>query len=144
RQVLLNSASPQILGDAFVAAARDLDVDGHLVMITSGAATSVYEGWSAYGPGKAAVDHWVRTVGAERERRGSRLRVISVAPGTVATAMQAEIRDTPERDFPNVGKFIDLHEAGDLVAPEDAARGIWSLLDRDLDNGSVVDLRDLD
>ncbi|HEX2028638.1 MAG TPA: SDR family NAD(P)-dependent oxidoreductase [Nitriliruptorales bacterium] len=143
-QVLLNSAAPQVLGDAFVAAVRDLDVDSHLIMISSGAASSVYEGWSAYGPGKAAVDHWVRIVGAERARRGSRLRVVSVAPGVIDTRMQAQIRSTPQEEFPAVEKFVDLHEQDDLVAPEDAARGIWSLLDRDLDNGAVVDLRDLD
>jgi benzil reductase ((S)-benzoin forming) len=143
RQVLLNAASPMILGDAFIRAAGAQDVPADLVILTSGAATSIYEGWSAYGPAKAAVDHWVRTVGAERDLRGSRCRVLAVAPGVVATPMQAEIRDTSEHDFPNVERFRTLHADGDLRDPEDAARRIWALLDEDHENGAVLDVRDL-
>lgn len=143
RQVLINSAAPQVLGDAFVRAVADRAVDAWLVMLTSGAATSVYEGWSAYGPAKAAVDHWVRTVGAERDRRGARCRVVAVAPGVVATAMQEEIRSTPEERFPAVARFQDLHARGELRDPEATARDIWRLMDRDPANGAVTDLRDL-
>ncbi len=142
-QVILNSASPQALGEAFVRAVAGLDVEAHLVMLTSGAATSVYPGWSAYCAGKAAVEHWVRTVGAERSQRGDRCRVIAVAPGTVATAMQERIRETDHSDFPSVDKFVEKYEQGELRDPLDAARGIWEVLGRDLDNGAVVDLRDL-
>lgn len=145
RQVLLNSASPQVLGDAFLRAVEgEDDLESHLVMISSGAATSVYEGWSAYGAGKAAVDHWVRIVGAERARRGTRCRVVAVAPGVVATPMQEQIRAMDAEDFPQVDKFVGLHQRGELRTPQDAAQGVWDLFDRDLDNGAVVDLRDLD
>lgn len=143
RNVLLNSAAPQILGDAFLRAAGGTRARCDLVMIGSGAAHSVYEGWSAYCAGKAAVDHWVRTAGAEQARRGGRCRVISVAPGVVATAMQEEIRRTPARDFPDLARFEALHRDGALRDPERVAVEIWSLLDRDLGNGAVVDLRDL-
>lgn len=143
RQVLLNSAAPQILGDAFLRAAGRTEARCHLVMISSGAARSIYEGWSAYGAGKAAVDHWVRIAGAEQERRGGRCRVISVAPGVVATAMQGQIRSMTESHFPQVEKFRGLHRDGELRDPEGVAREIWSLLDRDLENGVVLDLRDL-
>lgn len=143
RQVLLNSAAPQVLGDAFLRAARRTRARAWLLFIGSGAAHSVYEGWTAYGAGKAAVDQWVRTAGAEQERRGGRCRVLSVAPGVVATAMQEEIRRTRSRDFPDVGRFIELHEGGELRAPEAVAPAIWALLERGLDNGAVVDLREL-
>jgi NAD(P)-dependent dehydrogenase (short-subunit alcohol dehydrogenase family) len=142
-QVLLNSAAPQVLGDAFLRAARASAVPCFVVMISSGAARSVYEGWSAYGAGKAALDQWVRTVGAEQERRGGRVRIFSVAPGVVETAMQDRIRATAAGDFPEVERFHELAERGELRAPEDAARDVWSLLERDLPNGAVVDLRDL-
>jgi len=141
--VLLNSAAPQVLGNLFLAAARDLDAERHLVMLTSGAAKSVYPGWSSYGAAKAAVDQWVRNVGAEQEARGG-VRVLSVAPGTVDTGMQAALRQTEEYDFPGRQKFVDLHGAGKLRDPLDVARQMWGLLDRGLDNGSVVDLRELE
>lgn len=140
--VLLNSASPQVLGDAFLRAVGGLDVDRHLVQLTSGAARSVYEGWSHYGAGKAAVDQWVRDVGAEQQRRGG-VRVVSVAPGVVATAMQERIRRTDPRQLPSVQKFVDLHEHGELVPPDDVATRLWSLLDRPVENGAVLDLRNL-
>jgi len=140
--VVLNSTAPQVLGHLFLAAARKVDASRHLVMLTSGAAKSVYPGWSSYGAGKAAIDQWVRDVGAEQDRRGG-VRVISIAPGTVDTGMQAQLRETSEDDFPNRQKFVDAHAEGKLTDPEAAARDIWALLERDMDNGSVVDLREL-
>lgn len=139
RAVLLNSAAPQALGQAFLRASSPLRAERHLVMLSSGAARKPYPGWSAYNAGKAAVEQWVRTVGAE----AGDCRVIAVAPGVVDTAMQADIRSVDEHAFPAVERFRRLRAAGGLTSPEEAARGIWSLLDRPLDSGAVVDLRDL-
>lgn len=145
RNALLNAAAPQVLGHAFLfALAESLFAgDAHLLMVTSGAARTPYPGWSGYCAGKAATDHWVRTVGEEQRQRARGCRVVAVAPGVVATQMQEQIRRTDEMQFPAVQKFRDLHEHGELRDPHDAARGIWSVLDRDLDNGAVVDLRSL-
>ncbi|MCA1690655.1 MAG: SDR family NAD(P)-dependent oxidoreductase [Acidimicrobiales bacterium] len=140
--VVLNSAAPQVLGHLFLKAARDVDAQRHLVMLTSGAAKSVYPGWSSYGAGKAAIDQWVRDVGAEQSERGG-VEVISIAPGTVDTGMQQQLREVSEEDFPKRQKFVDLHEDDKLTDPEEVARDIWSVLDRDVDNGSVIDLREL-
>ncbi|HVF13811.1 MAG TPA: SDR family NAD(P)-dependent oxidoreductase [Acidimicrobiales bacterium] len=142
RNVVLNSASPQVLGQMFVAAARDVAARRQLVMLTSGAAKSVYPGWSSYGAAKASVDQWVRNVGAEQSSRGG-VQVMAIAPGTVDTGMQALLRQTSVEDFPSRQKFVDLHAAGKLSDPDAVAREMWSLLDRNLDNGSVIDLRDL-
>ena len=144
RAVLLNSAAPQVLGRAFLQATAGLACERHLVMLSSGAAKTAYAGWSSYNAGKAAVEHWVRTVGAEQEERaGGGCRVIAVAPGVVDTAMQTEIRATGEQDFPAVGRFHELKTTGALSTPTEAAAGIWSLLDRHLPNGTSVDLRNL-
>jgi benzil reductase ((S)-benzoin forming) len=112
-------------------------------MLTSGAAKTVYPGWSSYGAGKAAIDQWVRDVGAEQAQRGG-VKVLSVAPGTVDTMTQQKLRTTPEEDFPSQGKFVDAHAQGKLTDPQQVASQIWGLLDRDLDNGSVIDLRKLE
>lgn len=142
RNVILNSAAPQMLGHAFLAAARDVEARRQVVMLTSGAASSVYPGWSSYGAGKAAVDQWVRNVGAEQDLRGG-VELFAVTPGTVDTGMQEQIRETAEEDFPQRQKFVDLHQSGELSDPDQVARAIWGLLDRDLENGAVVDLREL-
>jgi benzil reductase ((S)-benzoin forming) len=139
--VLLNSASPQVLGHLFIEAVRDVPARRHLIMLTSGAAKSVYPGWSSYGAAKAGVDQWVRNVGAEQGESG--VQVLAVAPGTVDTEMQSQLRESEEGDFPMRQKFVDLHREGKLSDPEDVARRIWRLLDEQYDNGSVLDLRQI-
>jgi benzil reductase ((S)-benzoin forming) len=139
--VMLNSAAPQVLGDALLRALHDTKHRAELLFIGSGASKSVYEGWSGYCAGKAAVDHWVRVAGAEQARRGNRRRILCVAPGVVATAMQQEIRETPANDFPEVARFHELHDDGVLREPAAVARELWALLDRDLPNGAILDLR---
>lgn len=142
RNVLLNSAAGQVIGHHVLAAVHDLAIPRELVLISSGAARTAYPGWSAYGAGKAAIDQWVRGVGAEQAQRGG-VRVLSVAPGVVATPMQATIRAADPTDFPNVGRFHELYEGGQLIEPVDAATALWSVLDDpEVATGSVVDLRD--
>jgi benzil reductase ((S)-benzoin forming) len=142
RNVLLNSASPQIVGGAFLHAAAAAGITATLVMISSGAAHKVHEGCSSYCAGKAALEHWVRTVGAEQARRGG-CRVLAVRPGVVDTAMQEQIRATAARDFPEVPRFVERHRRGGLRKAEDVAGELWSLLDRALANGTVLDEQDL-
>lgn len=141
--VLLNSACGQVLGHAFIKAVTESEFAGRatLAMISSGAASTPYPGWSSYAAAKAALDHWVRTVGEEQQLRDSRVRVVAVAPGVVATAMQAQIRATDEADFPNVARFHELHDDGALSTPEEAARKVWAVLARDLQTGTVTDIR---
>ena len=143
RQVLLNAAAPLALGNAFLTALHESPFSGgaDLVLLTSGAARSVYPGWSAYGGGKAAVDHWVRTVGAEQAARDGGCRVLAVSPGPVATAMQELIRGTDARAFPEVARFRSLYARGQLLSPADAADGIWQLVVGGVEGGTVTDLR---
>lgn len=143
RNVLLNSAASQVLGHFFLRAVADLDCDQHLVMITSGAARNPFEGESSYCAGKAAIDQWVRVVGREQSHRDPGCRVVAIAPGSVDTAMQDEIRGTGVEDFPESDRFRDLWRDGALSPPETTAKTIWSLLDRDLDNGAVLHIKDL-
>ena len=140
--VILNSASGQVLGHLFLEAVSHRDGIFDVVMISSGAANSAYPGWSSYGAGKAALNHWVRNVGAEQRERGG-VRVSAIAPGVVATGMQSKIRKASERDFPNIERFHDLHEEGKLAEPDDAAVEIWLAIERGMETGSVIDIRDL-
>lgn len=138
--VLLNSAAGQVLGHAFIAAVADLPGTHDLILLTSGAATTPYAGWSAYGAGKAALNQWVRTVGEEQRIRGN-VRVAAIAPGVVATAMQEQIRAVDPRDFPMVERFRRLHTEGDLAAAADVALRFWDAVARGIDQGAVIDLR---
>ena len=143
RNVLLNSAAAQVLGHTFLRVTAHLTCDKHLIIVSSGAAHHPYEGESSYCAGKAAIDQWVRVVGLEQQRHTHPCRVISFAPGAVDTAMQDEIRACDDLAFPHAPRFRDMKLNGALTPPEQAARAIWSLLDRDIDNGSVLHIRDL-
>lgn len=144
RHVLLNAAAPQVLGDGMIRALDASGRTGGLVMALSGAASTVYPGWSAYGAAKAAVEQWVRVVAEEREQRGSSIRVLGVSPGTIETAMQESIRRTPPSDFPKVATFLERDRSGANRSPEWAAQQIWRLMQDGTPGGaSVVDLRRL-
>ncbi|HYN99338.1 MAG TPA: SDR family NAD(P)-dependent oxidoreductase [Actinomycetota bacterium] len=140
--LMLNGVASQVLGQQFVAAASGVPGERTLVMISSGAAQKVYPGWSAYGASKAAMDQWVRIVGAEQRIRGG-VKVFGVAPGVVDTPMQSEVRAADENQFPSLQRFKDLNQNGMLVPPEDVASWIWRLVGEGVDNGSIVDLREL-
>jgi NAD(P)-dependent dehydrogenase (short-subunit alcohol dehydrogenase family) len=143
RNVLLNSAAAQVLGQSFLSALSGRDCEQHLIMVSSGAASRPHEGESSYCAGKAAIDQWVRTVGLEQRRREPGCRVISVSPGSIDTAMQAELRAADSVEVPVSSRFRELEARGQLSKPETVARLIWSLLDRDLESGTVLHVRDL-
>jgi benzil reductase ((S)-benzoin forming) len=143
--VVLNSAAPQVIGHGYLEAMVESGASGCLCLISSGAASTAYPGWSSYCAGKAAVDQWCRTVGAEQEERGGRIRVMSVAPGVVDTDMQTRIRAEPVERFPGVARFHALEKEGRLQDPIQVGRRLWELIDRtDLANGAVLDLRTID
>lgn len=139
--VLLNSAAPQVLGAGFLHLLNERNLEGTLLQISSGAATSPYPGWTSYCAAKAAVDQWTRAAGLEDT---GAVRVLSVAPGVVETDMQAEIRSTSRQRFPGVERFHQLHDEGKLADPDQVGARLWRLMvSDDLESGVVTDLRQL-
>ena len=65
---------------------------GTVITISSGAASNALEGWSAYCASKAAAK--MLTEAADLELRDKGLRIMGLSPGTVATEMQREIKDS--------------------------------------------------
>lgn len=143
RNVMVNSAAPQVLGDAFLRAAEETEARADLVLVGSGAATNPYAGWSSYCASKAATAQWVRSVGMEQEVLGTNNHVWWIAPGVVATPMQAEIRSMDTDRFPKVDRFRQLHDDGYLRDPRIVAAQLWEALDTEHPNGAVLDLRNL-
>ena len=139
--VLLNSAAPQVLGSSVIATATRTRVPTILVQLSSGAGKSPYAGWSSYCASKAAVDMWVRSVGLEQRERGDLVRTLAIAPGVVATAMQAEIRASEGSAFPDVERFQSMHAEGGLSDPDDVGARIWAYtVSGSWENGAVADL----
>lgn len=139
--VALNVAAPLMLTDALIAASPDAH-DRRIAHVSSGAARTPYAGWSVYCATKAALDQHARA--AELDAPAG-CRIVSVAPGVIDTAMQAQIRATPDSDFPNRARFEALQREGALWPPaEAAARFIDHLLSPQFGDEAVVDLRSLD
>lgn len=65
---------------------------GTIINVGSGAATSALEGWSHYCTSKAAVHHLTHCLHKEEAANG--IRALTMSPGTVATDMQVQIRDS--------------------------------------------------
>lgn len=63
---------------------------GTIITVSSGAAHSPLEGWSAYCASKAGAAMLTRA--AHLEEAGNGLRIMGVSPGTVATQMQVKIK----------------------------------------------------
>ena len=104
---------------------------GIIVNISSGAATSILEGWSAYCASKAAVLMLTRAVDKEYREKG--VRCVGLSPGTVATNMQVLIKDS------GVNPVSEL-EWSDHIPPEWAARAVaWLCTEdaREFDGGDV-------
>jgi len=105
-----------------------------LVNVTSGAARTVYEGWSLYGACKAAVDHFTEIVAAEEPG----IACYALAPGQVDTDMQALIRTHDQATFPAVDRFRTIHAQGAWTSPTWVADHILGLLADTFRPGGVV------
>lgn len=87
------------------------DVRGKIINVSSGAASQVVLGWSAYCAAKAGLDQFTRVLAAETESHG--ITVNGAYPGVVDTQMQSEVRHaSAERSY----------QMGQLRPPEEVAR----------------------
>lgn len=134
----LNITAPLLLANATVAHARDRERERvRIVHISSGAARKPYPGWSIYGASKAALDRHAADAAAEG------VRIVSLAPGVVDTAMQAGMRADPA--FPLRDQFAALHADGKLQSASDTAAQILAYCQSDaFAREPIADIRTLD
>ncbi|WP_434779653.1 SDR family NAD(P)-dependent oxidoreductase [Neisseria sp. Ec49-e6-T10] len=123
KSFFLNSVAPILLVNAFVSALGS-DTPAKIVNISSGAATTAYSGWGVYCATKAALNQFSEVVALEHQH----IKIVSLAPGVVDTGMQQKIRYQSEQDFPNVERFITLHEEGQLSRSDVAAQKILNFI----------------
>ncbi len=133
----LNVTAAMVFTGHFLNATRGLTANRRILHISSGAGRNPVGGWGAYCASKAALDMHARVIKTEQGSHGA--RIVSLAPGVVDTAMQAEIRATPAEDFPSLPRFQTLHEQGQLATPQDVASRILTYLERDDFGATDVD-----
>ncbi len=132
--LIVNCVTPTWLMGFFVRYCERVPL--RVVNVSSGAATSPYPGWGAYCASKSALAMTGRVLEQELAEVAPLVkrdvRILSWAPGVVATRMQESLRATSEDRFPRRAKFIALHEEGRLAQPAAPARELADLLESDL------------
>ncbi|KAJ2392752.1 hypothetical protein GGI23_005155 [Coemansia sp. RSA 2559] len=98
---------------------------GCVVNVSSGAASHVYHGWSAYCASKAALNMITESIAVEEPD----VVALAIRPGVVDTDMQGTIRNSGGQAMrPNeYAKFKEFHETGGLLPPEKPAHAIVKL-----------------
>lgn len=115
---------------------------GKVIHISSGAAESPYQGWSAYCSQKAALNMFIRTAAIEIQDRP--VIIFGISPGPFESHMQEVLRQSDIEDFPGRDKFRKLYREKKLGQPDKIAKVIleislksWPEL-----SGRIEDLRD--
>ena len=88
-----------------------------IVNITSGAAQKAYHGWSLYCASKAGLEHFSRCIAMEQSRAGNPVSIVNIDPVLIDTDMQTLIRDSNDKDFPDLPRFIEYKNKNKLIDP---------------------------
>jgi benzil reductase ((S)-benzoin forming) len=133
--VLLNSASGQVLGQAFLSACRRAGVQATVCLCSSPAAANPAPGVSHYGAGKSALQYWVAAVARETEGWA---KVYSVVPFAVDTPMVRKAMSDLPQGHPIGEHLRNSAESGRLATAETTAEQIWGLATDTTTHGAAV------
>ncbi|WP_370261202.1 SDR family oxidoreductase [Limnobacter sp.] len=138
--VQTNVAAPMMLAAALAQLGGHI-TDRRILHVSSGAGRNAYPGWSVYCATKAALDMHAQSV---LEDGQARLRICSLAPGVIDTAMQGQIRQVNKAHFPNKDRFVQLKERGELAQPQATAHKIVAyLLSPKFGSQAIEDIRSM-
>ena len=142
--LIVNLAAPMILAQLFALSTRQIATQRLIVNISSGAAKRAVAGWSAYCAAKAGLEMATRVAALEASTIDPTLSICSLAPGVVDTDMQAMIRGTNKKQFPDVTRFQAMKADGALRDTHSVATEIIALVAGGrLTNGGNFDIREL-
>lgn len=130
RTYFLNAVAPHILSNKFIQSYGETITEKVIVNISSGAASTAYDGWSMYCATKAALEMMSRCMQIEQRSvpENKRTYVLSIAPGVMDTAMQSQIRASSEQQFSRKKKFEDLKKNNQLYEPQSVANELIRLV----------------
>jgi benzil reductase ((S)-benzoin forming) len=133
--VLLNSASGQVLGQAFLSACRRAGVQPTLCLCSSPAAANPAPSATHYGAGKSALQYWAAAAALETDGWA---KVFSVVPFAVDTPMvRGSIAELPPGH--PIGEHLRSAAAeGRLATAETTADQIWALATDTTTHGAAV------
>jgi benzil reductase ((S)-benzoin forming) len=135
--------APLLLTAAFLRATRHWEAKRRVLNISSGAGRRAIAGWAAYCAAKAGIDHFTRVAAEDEKLQPNPAQIVSLAPGVIDTDMQAALRASDASGFPDLQRFVELKESGQLAEVNSAAARCLAYLSRpDFGTNPVADLRD--
>jgi len=138
-----NLVGSAIAVSKFLNYTQALSIPKLFIQITSGAALPerAKPAWSLYCASKAGQEQLIRSVAIEQENAERPAKLININPGVMETAMQELIRSTPKSTFPEVDRFIEMKEKGQVASPAEVAKGIAQFIEHfnELENGQRYD-----
>lgn len=126
--IQLNFTAAVILSNQFIAQYQDLDCEKIIINISSGAATSPYDGWANYCSTKAAINMFTLVIDKEQKTKQFPIKCFAIAPGVVDTIMQDSIRASSSEQFSNIEKFVDLKNNNQLYQTKDVAKELIKMI----------------
>ena len=144
RALRVGLEAAMVLSSAFLAGTATWTGPRRLLNISSGLGRRAMASSASYCAAKAGMDHFSRCVALEEAARPNGARVVSLAPGVIATDMQVQLRAADPKSFPDRANFVQLEAHGQLMSPEEAARKVLAVLARpDFGQEVVADVRAL-
>jgi benzil reductase ((S)-benzoin forming) len=141
--ITVNTIAPMVLA-ATLLKQIPLSQKVTILNISSGAASRSIPGWASYCTSKAALDRFSETLYLEEKEKGRAIRVFSIAPGVIDTAMQETIRSSQVADFSSLETFKGLKLNNELQSAVETAVNLVDFLNRynnDFTVGSLKVLR---
>ncbi len=125
----LNCITPHLLMGKFIAEYSGFDCKKVVINVSSGGATTPYDGWGIYCASKAALEMLTQCVAKEQELILSNIKFFSIAPGVMDTKMQEEIRNSDEEAFSRKAKFVKLNKNHQLYNVQEVAAKYIEIVD---------------
>ncbi len=135
--------APMQLTAAFLRATGSWPARRKVLNISSRLGGTAMASQAPYCAAKAGMDQFTRCLALEEGLKPHGAAVCSLAPGSVDTDMQIQMRGADASAFPDQHNFISLKSRGQLSSPEEAASRVLAYLARpDFGSQPVADVRD--
>jgi len=136
----LNTVTPLVLSATFIHHTKNWACAKKVINISSGAAYKPYYGWAVYCASKAAIDMMTKSIALEQEELVNGVNIMAIYPGVVDTDMQAQIRQSDEKSFKEIDRFLALKATNTLANQSTVGQQIFEVDQLDLPSGTLLRL----
>jgi benzil reductase ((S)-benzoin forming) len=141
----VNFTAPAMLCNEFLKKYLAVDKCSKLILnISSGAGKKATDGWGGYCASKAALDIFSEVIAVEKQKNQHDLKIFSVAPGIVDTAMQDQIRQASKDEFSRLDEFVEFKKENMLVSPDKVAEKLLYIIEHEKEfHEPIISVRDI-